>query len=86
MSKYLSPIEVPGLPQGEYLFQPLVKTYAGYVDVDLLQADINTFLTAVVPVPDLRYQLVDIKFQSVSKTTNVIWHSAMLFYYEVSRV
>lgn len=78
----------PNFPQGDYTHTPKVEVFPNYTDPNMLQDDINLFLQAVIPLPDVRYLIRDIKYQCTltGPPSNELRYSALMFYIEVVNI
>ena len=83
---YPVPNALPRLPQGDYSVTPQVRCFPEETDPIVLNVSINTWILTAVPLVDLWWEIIDVKYVSAQKSNNVVVYSALVHYLIISRI
>ena len=84
MSRYLKPVTVPALPQGDWKFTPIVKVFGEHDSPQDLQDEMNQFLLLTTQEVESSISIGQIDYQATQKSNNNVVHSALMHYTLIS--
>lgn len=80
-----SPVQLDTPSQGDFKFLPRVELFTS-TDQQILQNNINNWLISRVLIPDVFFQIQDIKFDTAQLSNNEIQYSGRIFFFLIDQV